>query len=208
MIRTLLITILLATNAPLFTRAKNLGVHGPTFVIEERNLLDVIQTKLQHLLKNGKIASINSQILEKVKHAALNPKPTNLPTTTGYSFRLFDPTYLVKHDITDHKGTIIAKAGTRINPLDQFKWGTPIILINGDDSDQITWAKTMKAKLVLVKGKPFQIAKDKNRRVYFDQGAKIIQHFGITHIPTKISQRGKSLLIEELPPITTESSKP
>ena len=197
-----LFTLCVSASTPLLLTAKNLGVHGPTFAIEEKNLLEVIQAKLQDLQKQGKIAAINHQIIEKVKHSALNPTPLNLPTATEYKAKVFDPTYVVQKDITDHQGIIIAKAGTKVNPLDHFQWSTPILLINGEDPDQIHWAKTMKGKWVLVKGSPFKIAKDENRQVYFDQGGRIAKHFGITRVPSKISQQGTVLLIEEIPPIT------
>ena len=205
-----LLTLCVSATTPLFSTAKNLGVHGPTFAIEEKNLLEVIQAKLQDLQKQGEIAAINTQIIEKVKHSALNPTPLHLPTATEYKARVFDPTYVVQKDITDHQGQMIAKAGTKVNPLDHFQWGTPILLINGEDPDQISLAKTMKAKLVLVKGSPFRISKEEtrpenkpeNRQMYFDQGGRIVKHFGITRVPSKISQQGTVLLIEEIPPIT------
>lgn len=197
-----LFTLCVSASTPLLLTAKNLGVHGPTFAIEEKNLLEVIQAKLQDLQKQGKIATINNQIIEKVKHSALNPTPINLATATEYKARIFDPTYVVQKDITDHQGQMIAKAGTKVNPLDHFQWGTPMVLINGEDPDQISLAKTMKGKWVLVKGSPFKVAKDENKQVYFDQRGRIVRHFGIARVPSKISQQGKALLIEEIPPIT------
>jgi conjugal transfer pilus assembly protein TraW len=180
---------------------KNLGVHGPVFAIEERDLLEVIQAKLKHLEQTGKIRAINGQIVERVKQRVLHPKPSHLPTVTDYQSRVFDPSFVVKKDIKDHEGQIVASKGTTINPLDYFSWGTPIVLLNGEDMDQIAWAKTIKAKWVLVKGSPIEVSKAQKRRVYFDQGSKIIQHFGINKVPTKISQKGKILILEEIPPV-------
>ena len=182
-----------------FVVAKNLGVHGPLFPIEERNLLEVIQEKLLKLEKTGKIKEINKQIIETVRKKAERPTPTILPTCVEYAARPFDPTFAVQKTIKDHQGNVIALAGTRINPLDTFKWGEPLLLLDGDNEEQIALAKRLKAKWVLTKGNPFALMKKHKRRIYFDQGGKIVEHFGITAVPSLISQQDKALLIEEFP---------
>lgn len=179
--------------------SKDLGVQGPLFAIEEENLLVVVQRKLNSLEKSGKIAELNATLQKKMKERAENPvvvhNLTRAPKTTS---RLFDPSILTKEAILDHKGNIVVKAGTRMNPLDYLNWGEPLLLIDGTDQEQVEWASKIPGKWVLIKGNPFKIGRENNRWVYFDQGGIIVRRFNLKHLPARISQKGKRLLVEEI----------
>jgi conjugal transfer pilus assembly protein TraW len=103
-------------------------------------------------------------------------------------------------DIKDHKGQTIVKAGTVLNPLNHVSWGQPLLFLNGEDPAQITWAKrhAQTAKWILTQGKPLQLEEELQKRIYFDQGGKLIERFKIQQLPARVSQEKLRLLVEEI----------
>lgn len=181
--------------------AKDFGVQGATVAITERNLLEVIEEKLVRASKSGQLASIQKEVQEKVSHKAQNPeRVTGVRETTTPRRYHFDPTLTIDHDIKDHQGNLIHPKGTRINPLDTLSWGKPLVFLDGEDAEQITWVLKHhpKAKFVLIGGKPLELSKQYQKRFYFDQGGALIKKFKIQQVPAVVSQDGKRLLIEEL----------
>jgi conjugal transfer pilus assembly protein TraW len=186
--------------------AKDLGVHGATLEIGEKNLLEVIQTKLQHLSATGQLKTLQKDIQKKVSEKAQNPtRVTRVRKTTHPRRYHFDPTLTIDHDIKDHQGEIIHRKGTRINPLETLSWGEPLVFLDGEDAEHIVW--TLKhypsAKHVLIGGKPLDLSNTHsvnthNVRFYFDQGGALIKKFKIQQVPAVVIQDGKRLLIEEI----------
>lgn len=178
--------------------SKNLGTHGPLFPIEEENLLDVIQRKLNAMERSGAVKKLATDLQNKMKQRAENPLVVHhLPRGAELTSRLFDPSVTIKETIKDHKGNLVVQAGRRINPLEYFSWGEPLLIFDGTDPEQVEWAIKAKGKWVLTKGSPFKLAEEHKRWVYFDQGGIIVRKFRITHLPARIIQKDKHLLIEE-----------
>ena len=202
--RSLSLPIIYLALAASATHAKDLGVQGATFEVKEQSLLEMIYAKLKSLETTNKLADHQKEIQERVKHSIENPLPVaGITTATSYSSRIYDPSIIVDEDIKDHKGNFIAHKGTHVNPLDYQSFGKPLILIQGDDEAQVSWALKQDAKdtrvvIVLVSGKPLQLARRHNKMFYFDQGAILSNKFGIKAVPARISQKDKKLLIEEL----------
>ena len=193
--RTLCLSLLLL--APL--QGRDLGVMGPVFEIREKSLLEIIQERLQALAQSSKLKSHQKEIQERVKNSILNPSPIpGITKATETSSHTYDPSILLDEDIKDHKGTVISAKGTKINPLDYHSFGKPLLLIQGEDQEQVSWALKQDAKIVLVSGKPLHLSKRHQTRFYYDQGGILIQKFGIKAVPVRISQQGKALRIEQL----------
>lgn len=181
--------------------AKDFGVHGATFEIVEKNLLLVIQVKLQNLSATGQLEAFQKNIQKKVSEKAQNPtRVTGVRKTTKPRRYHFDPTLHVDHDIKDHEGRLIHPKGKRVNPLEILSWGEPLIILDGADETQVAWALKHypSSKHVLIGGKPLELSKHHQKRFYFDQGGALIKKFKIQQVPAVISQDGKRLLVEEL----------
>lgn len=198
------LTQLLMTSSPCLS--KDFGVHGATYDIAENSLLHVIEARLSSLEKSGKLQDHQKEISKYVEQRVQRPNPVpGLSRTEEPRSYKYDPTLTVEEDIKDHQGNLIAQKGTQINPLTLVSWGVPLLLIDGDDPEQLEWAAETEDKLTLVKGAPIQLEKQLNRPVYFDQGGRIVKKFGIRHVPCRISQAGDKLLVEELEPIILRS---
>lgn len=200
----LLFSVSLLAISVIPTNAKDLGVQGATFEVKEQSLLEVIYAKLKSLESTNKLADHQKEIQARVKHSIENPLPVaGITKATSYSSRIYDPSIIIDEDIKDHKGNFIARKGTHVNPLDHQSFGKPLLLIQGDDESQVSWALKQDTKdtgvvIVLVSGKPLQLARRHKKMFYFDQGAILSNKFGIKAVPARISQKEKVLLIEEL----------
>lgn len=73
-----------------------------------------------------------------------------------------------------------------------------MIFIDGDDEQQVKWAKSKIGKLVLTNGNPVALIKKLNKPVFFDQGGVLTTCFKIKAIPAIIEQEGVLLKISEI----------
>lgn len=198
-----LYTALFAFTMPL--SAKQLGQLGDVWAIQEQNLLSLIENRLQERLAGKSEEEMKAEIVKQMTESALHPQGVSLPRASENSERSFDPSYTVNQDLADHKGRVFAKKGTVVNPFSLYRFNQTLIFIDGDDSEQVKWAKTFKAdtaerKLILVNGNVKDAEDLLNEQIYFDQNTVLIQRFGIERLPTVIDEwKGKDLLrIREL----------
>jgi len=183
--------------------AKNLGVFGEIFPIQEKNLIQVIQDKLQSLQDKGKLASYQDLIQKRVKDSLENPKEVEgiRATVTPRRFT-HDPSLVLSEDLIDHQGTMIHKVGTRINPLTLKPLTKSLLYVDGSSHAQLAWIERQikadpKAKVILVKGSPFKLMETMDRPIYFDQAGVSVKKFGIRHVPARVIQKGEVLEISE-----------
>ncbi len=179
--------------------AKTFADIGHSFEISEESFLTMIQRRVQQATADGKLEAMEEDIKKRVKKRVLNPLPVEgfHKTQEERSYH-FDPSITVENDIRDHKGVLIHAKGARVNPLKTFSWGMPLLLIDGSDQGQVSWALAQSGKVVLVKGSPIELYRQTGHRFYFDQGGKIIEKFQIRQVPARISQDGLKLLIQEI----------
>ena len=184
--------------------AVDYGVFGEVFEISEKDLIAVIMQKLEALQANGQLEAHQQQIQAKVKNNIERPQPVKdvVHTQTPRSYT-FDPSIVVSKDLKDQNGNVFYKKGTVVNPLTIRPMTKPLLLIDGDSSDHMTWAfKMLKtyplAKLIFVKGAPLKIMKEIGLPVYFDQQGVICKRFGIKQVPALITQKDDQLLIQEM----------
>ena len=185
---------------PFSVFAENLGVYGSIYSISEPDMLTAIHEKLEIMKGNGELASQKKNFIDQsIKHI-LRPSPvknvTDLGSLSPKSY-LFNPSIILDKNITNLDGEIIAKAGTKINPLKIKSFDEALIFINGDNTKEINWTfKAVKKysrdfsdiKIILVNGDINTSAKALNHRVYFDQDGVLCKRFDIQHTPTMVYQ--------------------
>lgn len=189
------------------SEVKDLGVYGEVFPIKEKSLLQVIQTKLKALQESGALEAHQKAIADTTKHKVMHPEPVaGVHKTFKPRSFVYDPSITVPYDLKDHNGQVFQHKGTKVNPLNTHSFKNPFLFVDGDDSDQVTWAKkehkqaanNHKPKIILIKGAPFDLSKELNIPVYFDQSGALTKKFGIGQVPGRVSQQDKALLVEEL----------
>jgi len=180
-------------------QAKDFGVHGTTYPVIEESLLEHLQHQLSTLPPET-LHLKQLEVQERVKKSVLSPTPvTEIHKATTFRTFTIDPSITLDKDILDHQGHIIAAKGATVNPLTTVQLKASLLIFDGTDPEQITWALAQgdHTKWILIKGCPFDLMKHYDRIVYFDQGGAICQQFKITAVPAVVRQNGHILEIEE-----------
>jgi conjugal transfer pilus assembly protein TraW len=184
----------------------DLGVIGQTYAIAEPSMLESIHAKLETAAENGELAKIEADMKQRFIAYAHRPKGVTLPRTQAHKVRYFDPTVRFTQGIKDHDGNVLWPAGTTVNPLDYIALSQEWIFFNADDPDQAAWAQAYvqrhpeEVRLILTQGPVLKLMQTWGVRLYFDQGGKLVERFGLERLPAVISQEGKRLRIDEVVP--------
>lgn len=180
-------------------QAKDFGVQGTTYPVIEESLLEHLQHQLS-ALPSETLQLKQLEVQERVRQSVLSPTPVlGVHKATGFRKYAFDPSITLDKDILDHHGNLIAAKGTRYNALTTMQLKDSLLIFDGTDPEQVKWAKGQgdHTKWILIKGRPFDLMKQHDRVVYFDQGGAICKHFRIMAVPAIVRQKGHLLEIEE-----------
>ena len=186
--------------------AQDLGVIGKTYQIAEQDAVEQIQQKLRQMEVSGELAKIEKQAINKSLNTLKNPRPNHsIITETKRSEKLHDPTQVIDHDIRAEDGTMIAPAGTRINPLHHITLSKTMVFFDGRDKVQVQAVKALLARKngnfmpILTGGSWIDISKAWKRQVYFDQGGYMASKLAIEQVPALVTQNGERLKISYIP---------
>ena len=191
-----------AAGIPSETIAKDLGVRGATWAIAEPDLLAEIETRLLEMQRSGELARFEAEARERAQRALEEPPPVQgIAPATRERSRLFDPAIVVERDIGMPDGTLIAAAGTRVNPLERVGLTRDLLFVDGRRDAEVAWALAHEgpAKIVLLAGRPLDLMRRHGRSFFFDTGGTIAARFGIAATPSLVTQEGAGLRITEIP---------
>ena len=207
--RALLVTFVLFLAVP--AKARDYGQQGAVFPVIEHDLLEQIHTRLTAMEKSGQTQHLNEELKRRTAARVNRPEPVaGLVRASAVRRWSFDPTITLETDIRGAKGELIHARGTRVNPLDSVPLRADLLFFDGDDADQLAWALRASpgAKLILTKGAPLELMKARQRRFYFDQGGKLIAHFGIRALPARVRQNGRVLEVSEVVLPSRQGARP
>ena len=108
----------------------DLGVQGPVYEIEERDLIAEMQDRASQIDWKAKKDGA-------VKRAWMN---LNVPRTykaDKYRIRQIDPTFTLSQDIKNVEGKVVAAKGTTINPLTLREFNRLMVVFDGTDPKEI-----------------------------------------------------------------------
>ena len=184
--------------------AKNFGSYGQLFSIDEPDLLEEILSRFRAMEANGGLAQMEKDMQERTQAYVERPAiAAYLPPVEVYRAYEFDPSIRVDRDIADQNGTVFARAGTVINPLDYSGFSKRIVIIDGDAPAQVAFAlekgDEMDTLIVIAKGAPLDLGRKHGRRFWFDQQGVILKRFEVERLPTVITRADPLLYIEEIP---------
>ncbi|HHH1368308.1 TPA: type-F conjugative transfer system protein TraW [Yersinia enterocolitica] len=190
---------------PFIIGARDLGKWGDIYPVQEQSFLNLIQQRLGALEKSGEMAELQQRFKDNVIENTLRPPAVQgLSTDTQSHTIWYDPTFTVGQELSDQKGTVFARKGEKVNPLDSIPLNSTLYFIDADDKRQIDWMKlqkpgTVNYKVILVNGNIKTATEQLNTRIYFDQGGELTRKFGLTHIPASLTQDNKRLKIVSAP---------
>ena len=182
--------------------AKDLGVWGETWAIAEPDLLDVLEARLLELKRSGAMAAIEDEARERVRTRIEAPEPVaGIVPATEHRSRLVDPSVVLDRDVRLPDGTVLAAAGTRLNPLEHVPLSRDLVFIDGRRDAEVAWAlaHVAPARIVLLAGRPLDLSRRHGRSFFFDQGGRLADRFGLAATPVVIEQDGQQLRVTEVP---------
>ena len=182
--------------------AKDLGVRGETWAIAEPDLLDVIEARLLELERSGGLAKLENAARVRARARIEAPEPVaGIVPATAHRTRLLDPSIEIDRDIRLPDGTLLAAAGTRLNPLAHVPLSRDLLFIDGRRETEVGWALAHAApsRIVLLAGCPLDLTRRHGRAFFFDQGGRLSARFGLAATPVLVEQDGLHLRLTEVP---------
>jgi conjugal transfer pilus assembly protein TraW len=170
----------------------DLGLIGPTYPIEEENMLTLIYERLR-LLDWRKKA-------REIKERAFRFEGPSIPTATTPKTYYVDPSIVLSGDIKDHTGKVLFAAGTEINPADYVPLDGKYIVINGELSSQVKMALKGRYKKIMVTSGDLRLLMKKYKTPFYIANDVVIDRFSISAVPSVISQEGRLIRVEQLVP--------
>lgn len=203
---TILFTLLLSVFS-VSLHAKNLGVIGEVYPIQEEDFLTFIERQVSTMQKNGEWARIQREAQSRVQQHIDRPTSlTSITKTTIAKSWEYDPSINLPYDLHDQEGHVFAKAGTTVNPLSIVALHTALAFYDADDVNEVQWAKKInktyagRVKFVLINGSVSAQEKILHQPIYFDQEGRLTKRFHIEHVPAIVYQKDLHLNISEVLP--------
>ena len=180
----------------------DLGVRGATWAVAEPDLLEQLEARLQDMERSGALARFEAEARERARARLEAPAPVaGIAPARERRIRTFDPSVTVADDIRDASGTLVAAAGTRIEPFAHVPLTRDLLFIDGRRGAEVAWALAhgRPAKVVLLAGRPLALARIHGRPFFFDQGGRIAARLGLRFTPSLVTRAGARLRIAEIP---------
>ncbi len=106
-------------------------------------------------------------------------------------------------DVPDGKGGILYPKGYTFIPLEYVVYPKSIVIINGNDPEQLQWfvsseyATRLDVTLLLTEGRHPVVAKRLNRPLFYAD-RKIIDRFRLKAVPSIVRQKGRFMEVSEI----------
>lgn len=188
-----------------YAHAKVLGTVGKVYPIAEPDALAEIEERAKMI--NWK------SILDKEKPEDFRPsRLVRLPRSRHERSFLVDMTYTLNFNIPDGKGGILYPKGYTFNPLDYIPFNQTLVILDGEDIDQVTWLKNSSlinhpnTIILLSSGSFSQVSKALGRAIFYAD-RRIINRFNLRVTPSIVSQKGRHMEVKEIEiPISTTTA--
>ena len=193
----MLLVMLTLLSGVVSAEARILGTYGATYPVAERDALEEIQERArqvdwQKVLDRRKLDSYQGP-----------PDRGTLPRAKRERTFAVDLTYTVEMDVPDGKGSILYPRGYTFNPLDYVVYPKTIVVINGNDPEQVQWFATseyatrLDVTLLLTEGRHTVVAKRLQRPLFYAD-RKIIDRFRLKAVPSLVRQKGRMMDVTEV----------
>ncbi len=176
---------------------KNLGTVGTTYPIIEPDVVEQLKERAIHRSTSEQRQLLGQ--LQKYQPANMHPLPR---ATVDRSFPV-DMTYTLEHDLRDGEGKIMYPKGFTFNPLDYVPFSGGLVIIDGDDPEQVEWfrkspyTRNHRARLLITGGYAAELSRKLHRAVYYltDVMAKRLQ---LAAVPAVVVREGSRLRVREI----------
>ena len=196
--------ILFALATPLsgVALSKDFGTYGALFPIHEQNVLELIINGFTELDKSGRLEQIRKDSESHVRSRVERPVGRSFPRAEVDRSFTIDLSITVDRDLADHQGRVFAPAGTRVNPLEYSRFSKRIVMIDGDDPDQVAFAlrkgNELDTLIVLTSGPSLELMRKHGRRFWFDADGQMATKFGVEALPSVVTRADPLMRVDEI----------
>lgn len=175
----------------------DLGVVGKTYPIVEPDIFAELKQKAAQADR-----SKNKKYILKQMRDYQPVDLYNLPRATVDATKMVDMTFTLDRDLVDQDGKVIYPRGYTYNPLEYVTIPGGLVVIDGDDPDQLKWFKDSpypqnhQARLLISGGHAFVLVEKLQRPVFY-LTADIAGRLQISAVPSLIFQLGNKMQIHE-----------
>jgi conjugal transfer pilus assembly protein TraW len=188
---------------PVVKGVRAIGTDLARYDIVERDLEQVMRERIAQVDWTKARQEFGGRVKRKLEDG---PKIA-LPTATEARQFTVDMTVTYDHDVTEPtSGTVLVKAGTRINPALSATYQQALVVINATDARQVAFAKRYveergrhRVKVLVTAGDVGKVSETVRDRAYW-VSPEMVTRFQLAHVPSVISQRGPMMLVEEFKP--------
>jgi conjugal transfer pilus assembly protein TraW len=177
-------------------QAKVIGTFGQVYTIAEPDALTEIE-------KRAKAVNWRS-ILDKERPEEFRPPNlVSLPRARHDRSFLVDMTYTLEFDVPDGRGGLLYPRGYRFNPLDYVPFNQTLVIIDGDDPEQLDWLKKSALlsepdSLILLTQGAFSTIGEQLGRAVFYADRRILKRFNLAAVPSVVSRKGRLMEVREI----------
>lgn len=188
--------LVLCSLTVLPAQAKVIGTVGQVYPIAERDALTEIEERAK---------AVNwRSILDKEKPEDFRPSNlVQLPRAQHDRSFLVDMTYTLEFDVPDGRGGILYPRGYRFNPLDYVPFNQTLVVLDGDDPEQVDWLKRSSllsepgSQILLIQGAFSRVGEQLGRAVFYAD-RRILERFNLVAVPSVISRKGRLMEVKEI----------
>ena len=187
-----LMVILFASAA----HAGNLGTVGATYAIAERDALVEVEQKAK---------SIDwSKVLKRKSIEEYDGPQDRVSLPRAVRERRFsvDMTYTLHMDIPDGRGGVLYPKGYSFNPFDYVAFTRTLVLIDGNDPEQVKWFAASEYKgridvMLILTGGPYQSLGRKLDVPLFYADSMLVERLQLSTVPSVVRQEGRAMMVHE-----------
>jgi conjugal transfer pilus assembly protein TraW len=177
--------------------AKELGTVGATYAIAEKDALVEIEQK-------AKSIDWSKVIKRKPIEEYSGPEAgVRLPSADRDRSFPVDMTYTLQIDVPDGKGGVLYPKGYTFNPLDYISFTRTLVVINGNDQEQVKWFAASEYRgrvdvmLLLTEGHYGRLGK-KLAVPLFYADSQIVERLHLAAVPSVVKQEGTEMVVREI----------
>ncbi len=200
------LALLLSSPAIWPAQAKAIGTVGQVYPIAEPDALTEIEERAK---------AVNWQsILNKEKPEDFRPSNlVQLSRATHDRSFLVDMAYTLEFDVPDGRGGILYPRGYSFNPLDYVPFNQTLVILDGDDPEQLAWLKRSSllsepGSLILLTQGAFSRVGRQLRRAVFYADRRILERFNLAAVPSIVRRKGRLMEVKEIEiPVSRSSAQ-
>ena len=188
--------------------ARELVTVGATYAIAEKDALVEIEQKAKGI-------DWSKVIKRKPIEEYSGPEDrVSLPRAARDRSFPVDMTYILQIDVPDGKGGVLYPKGYTFNPLDYISFTRTLVVINGNDQEQVKWFAASEYKgrvdvmLLLTEGRYGRLGKKLDVPLFYAD-SQIVERLQLAAVPSVVKQEGKEMVVREIavPRIAPGSNK-